>query len=198
MVQDVQNALAGFNLASHPGRCAAVCSTHPESKEHDGLKISSTNIPISSSMITLGHLLAFRRASHHYFEHRKISAWKVAHANTTLLRSKVVSRKQRTRLLYSLIRPCIMHAGEAWKWSPELLAQILTAEREFGRWCLRLSSFFREGNWMRTALNPCKNSLRGKRTQQEKSLCTAPKQDLNGGTGVPSNPTWAGQVMPLV
>ncbi len=51
--------------------------------------------------------------------------------------------EQRMSLLWSLIRPCIMHASETWKWSPELLAQILTAEREFGRWCLRLSSFLR-------------------------------------------------------
>ena len=34
-----------------------------------------------------------------------------------------------------------MHASETWKWSPELLAQVLTSERESGRWCLRLASF---------------------------------------------------------
>ena len=92
-------------------------------------------------MVTLGHLLAFRTSSTHSLEHRKSLAWKVAHANATLLRSKVVSRKHRMKLLYSLIRPCMMHASETWKWSPELLAQVLTAEREFGRWCMRLTAF---------------------------------------------------------
>ena len=141
MLIDIQEAMAGLNLSIHPGKCVAICSLYPEGKEHGSISINNTNIPISTSMVTLGHLLAFRTSSIHSFEYRKALAWKVAHANEKLLRSKVVSRKQRIRLLNALVRPCMMHASETWKWSPELLAQVLTAEREFGRWCLRLAAF---------------------------------------------------------
>ena len=40
----------------------------------------------------------------------------------------------------SLIRPCMMRASEAWTWIRGVVSQVLTAEREFGRWCLRLTT----------------------------------------------------------
>ena len=76
-------------------------------------------------MQSLGHILAFRTSSLHSFEHRKPKAWRVAHSNATLLRSNVRTRSQKLRLLYTLARPCLMHASEIWIWSPELLALVI-------------------------------------------------------------------------
>jgi hypothetical protein len=90
--------------------------------------------------VVLGQEISFKIDSMHSFQHRLRQAWKTAHANATLLRSTTMSHGARIRLLQALVKPSLLYGVETWKLTPALLAKIITTERAFSRWCLRLTN----------------------------------------------------------
>ncbi len=43
-------------------------------------------------------------------------------------------------MMDSILMPCLLYGGETWMWTAELLGQVLTAERQFYRWCMRIQA----------------------------------------------------------
>ena len=107
---------------------------------HRGGKINlgAKSIPIVGSLVVLGQEISFKKDSMHSFQHRLSQAWKTAHANSILLRSTTTSHGDRIKLLQALVKPSLLYGVETWKLTPALLAKVITAERAFSRWTLRL------------------------------------------------------------
>ncbi len=64
----------------------------------------------------------------------------MAYANATLIRSKHATREKRVKMMDSILMPCLLYGGETWMWTAELLGQVLTAERQFYRWCMKIQA----------------------------------------------------------
>ncbi len=121
MLEDLAGALRGINLKLLPQKCNALWSKAPEGTERTRIQSEEARIAIASSFVILGHEMAFRSSSEHCFHHRLTQAWKTAHANSTLLRSAIVSFAERLRLLQAQARPCFLYGAEVWKLTPLIL-----------------------------------------------------------------------------
>ena len=137
MIKEIAHALAGINLQLLPQKCSALSSTSPNGSSTSKIKLGDTRIPIAAELTILGQEIAFRGDSMHTLKHRTRQAWKTAQMNASLLRSTKTSHTKRLRLLQALVKPSILYGCETWKLTPGMIANIITTEGTFTRWCLR-------------------------------------------------------------
>ena len=123
MLAEMSQALSGINLRLLPERCCASWSKSPNGSEDIKIELGGARIGIVSSLIILGHEIAFRMSSDHCFDFRLKQAWKTARANAPLLRSTSISRNQRFRLLQAFIKPSLLYGVEVWKLTADFLGK---------------------------------------------------------------------------
>ena len=43
-------------------------------------------------------------------------------------------------MMDSILKPCMLYVAETWRWTAETLTTVLTTERKFYRWCLKIQA----------------------------------------------------------